>query len=96
MDVVLKFEAKGLQKMKDVLLKDDSVSRASVTFKDAGFIGKEGYYCYISGLEEQCKKAVELTKGVAVVVEGNEKEEVIVKIKDEESRATEGLGGIFG
>ena len=96
MEVVLKFEAKDLQKLKDVLLKDDSVSRASMTFKDAGFIGKQGYYCYISGVEEQCKKAVELVKGMAAAVEGDEKEQVIKKIKEEESKATEGLGGIFG
>ncbi|TAL46741.1 hypothetical protein EPN87_04520 [archaeon] len=96
MEVVLKFEAKDLQKMKDLLLKDETVNRASMTFKEAGFIGKQGYYCYISGLDGQCKKAVELSKGIAAVADDKEKGEVIGKIKEEESRATEGLGGIFG
>jgi len=54
------------------------------------------YICYISGLDEQCKKAVELAKDLSAPIEGNEKQEVISKIKEEESKATEGLGGIFG
>ena len=96
MEIVLKFESKDLQKIKDILLKDDSVSRASMTFKDASFIGEKGYYCSLSGTEEQCKKAVEITKELAKEVIGAEKEKVIAKIKEEENKAIEGMGGIFG
>ncbi len=96
MEIVLKFESKNLQKVKDVLLKDDSVSRASMTFKDASFVNEKGYYCYISGTDEQCKKAMELSKELTKEISGEEKQKVILKIKEEENKAIEGMGGIFG
>jgi|GEM_PF-505877 hypothetical protein len=106
MEIVLSIEQKNLQKVKDILLKDDVVSRASIVFKEAkGLTGKEGFYCYISGLEEQCKKALEKVKikdkktgeliELAKEVNGKEKEEVVRKIKEEENKALEGFGGIF-
>ncbi len=96
MEIVLKFEAKNLNKIKDFLFKDDSVSRASMTFKDGSFVGEQGYYCYMSGRDDQCQKAVELTKELAKEISGAEKEKVISAIKEEENRAIEGMGGIFG
>lgn len=96
MEVVLKLESKDLQKIKDVLLKDDFVSRASLTFKDGSFVNEKGYYCYISGTDEQCKKALELTKELAKEVSSSEKGKVIAKIKEEENKAIEGMGSIFG
>ena len=107
MEVVLSIEMKNLQKVKDILLKDDIVSRASIIFKDAkGITGKEGYYCYVSGLDEQCKKALDNMKvkdekagettELAKEVKDKEKVDVINKIKEEENRAMEGFGGIFG
>ncbi len=56
-------EMSKLQKVKEILLKDELVSRASIVFKDAKMLtGKEGHYCYISGLEEQCDKALKILK----------------------------------
>jgi hypothetical protein len=106
MEIVLSMEQKNLQKVKDILLKDDVVSRASIVFKEAkGLTGKEGFYCYLSGSEEQCKKALEKVKikdektsevtELAKEVSGKEKEEVVSKIKEEEDKALEGFGGIF-
>ncbi len=96
MEIVLKFESKDLQKLKDVLLKDDSVSRASMIFKDGSFINTKGYFCYISGTEEQVKKSEEITKDIAKKAEEKEKDELVKKIKEEESKAQEGFGAIFG
>ena len=96
MELVLAFEAKDLQKVKDVLLKDDVISRASLTFKEGSIIGKQVYYCYLSGTDEQCKKAIELSKSLAKEVKGREKEDLIAKIKEEERKASEGMGSIFG
>lgn len=106
MELVLKMETKDYQKVKDVLLKDDSVSRASISFKEGSIIGKEGYYCYLSGSEEQCKKALDLVKQknektgevieLAKEVIGKEKEELINKINEEEDKAIEGFGNIMG
>ncbi len=96
MEVVLKFDKKDLQRVKEILLKDEVVSRASIIFKEGEIIGEENYYCYISGLEEQCKRALELTKDIAKEAEKEEKNKVIEKIKEEEERANEGFGAIFG
>ena len=106
MEIVLSIEQKNFQKVKEILLKDDVVSRASIIFKEAkGLTGKEGFYCYISGSEEQCKNALERVKienektgevlEIAKEVSGDEKEEVMRKIKEEENKALEGFGGIF-
>ena len=96
MEIVLQLESKNLQKVKDVLLKDDTVSRASIVFKEGkSLIGKEGYYCYISGGEEHCKRAVELSKDIAKEAEGKDKTKVIKKIKEEQDKAAEGFGSIF-
>jgi len=98
MEVVMSIETKNLQKVKDVLLKDDAVSRASITFKEASaYGGKSGhYYCYMSGLEEQCKRAIELAKDLAKELKKKEKEDLVKKIKEEEQKASEAFGGIFG
>jgi hypothetical protein len=95
MEIVLLIETKNYQKARDALLKDDVVSRASVTFKEGSFIRKKDYYCYISGLDEQCKRAIELSKDLAKEVTGKEKDEVINKIKEEENKAIESMGSIF-
>lgn len=96
MEVVLKFDAKDLQKVKDILLKDDITSRASITFKDGKFVNLDGYFCYFSGTEEQAKRAKELTKEVAKEAEQKESSAVIQKIKEEEQQAQSGFGAIFG
>jgi len=97
MEIVLQTESKNLQKLKEVLLKDDVVSRASIVFKEGkSLINKEGYFCYISGTEEQCKRALEMSKDIAKEAEKKDRNEAIQKIKEEQDKAAEGFGGIFG
>jgi len=102
MEIVIKMKTEDYQKVRELLLKDDTVSRASIVFKDVKEFGdEEGYYCYVSGLEEQCKKALELIKDeegnmLAEEVEGEKKEKIIDKIKEEGDKADEAFGGIFG
>ena len=99
MEIVLKIKKENLQKVKDLLLKDDTVSRGSVTFKESKSLGFKGnkYLCYISGMEEACNKAKELTKDSAEIVsKKEEEEEIIKKIKEEEESAMSGFGNIFG
>jgi hypothetical protein len=108
MEIVLHMKMDNYEKMKNKLLKDDLVSRASITFKEAKVVdeSKEGYYCYISGTEEQCKKALCMIKAknpktgeefiYAEEVSGEEKDKVIERIKGEEDKASEAFGGIFG
>lgn len=95
MEILLQTETKNYSKLRDVLLKDDLVSRASILFKEAKTLSDmEGYLCYISGTEEQCKKALEIIKDL--VKEIKDKEKIINKIKEEENKAQEGFGEIFG
>ncbi|MEM5836512.1 MAG: hypothetical protein QW451_02035 [Candidatus Aenigmatarchaeota archaeon] len=98
MEIVLWLEQKNLQNVKDALLKDDEISRASIIFKEAKTLtNKQGYYCYISGTEEQCKKVLEKIKEkeIAKRVEEEEEKSVIQKIKEESEKADVGFGFIF-
>jgi len=98
MEVVFKIKKQNLQKVKDMFLKDDVISKASIVFKEAkglGFTG-DNYYCYVSGVEEACKKAKELIKDLGELAKKEEEKKVIDKIKEEEESAISGFGGIFG
>lgn len=96
MEIVLHFKSENFAKGKDALLSDDVVGRASLTFKEGSFIGKDGYFCYLSGTEGQCKKALELVKDLAEEVEDETKLQLISKIKEEEEKAVSGFGDILG
>ncbi len=96
MEIVFLADSKDTSKIKDMLSADPLVSLASLIFKDGKSLGKEGFYVYISGLDSQCQKALELTKDIVKVLEGDEKEEIISKIKDEQMKSIEGFGGVFG
>ncbi|MEM7821627.1 MAG: hypothetical protein QXX38_02340 [Candidatus Aenigmatarchaeota archaeon] len=96
MDIVIFVETKNYQRLREILLGDDVVSRASLIFKDAKILtGREGYFCYISGTEEQCKKVLGLVKGLAKEIKDKEKDDIINKIREEEETATRGFGYIF-
>lgn len=102
MEIVLHIEGKEFTNFKEKLLRDEIVNRASIVFKDAKQFGKDsGYFCILSGTEDRCKRAIELTKDkdgneLAVEVADKEKEEILKKVKEEENKAIEGFGGIFG
>jgi hypothetical protein len=93
MEIVLKIRKENLQKVKDILLTDDTVSRASLIFKETKSLGFKDneYFCYISGLEEACNKAKELTKKLAEISNKKEESDVIKKIKEEEESAMSGF-----
>ncbi len=95
MDLLLEFEKENLARIKEILLNDDVVSRASIVFKDGSMLGYDDkYFCYVYGTEEQIKRAKELVKDLAKASE--HKEEIIKKIKEEEEKANVGFGAIFG
>jgi len=98
MEVVLKIKKQNLQKVKDLFLKDDTISRASVVFKEAKTLGLTGddYYCYISGIDNACEKAKKSVKDLAEIVKKNDEKKIIEKIKVEEESAMSGFGSIFG
>jgi hypothetical protein len=105
MEVVLHATEGNYTKLKERFLLDETVNRASMTFKDAAQYGlKGGYVLIVNGTDERCKKALELAKDkvdgndmeLAIEVVGKEKEEILRRIKEEEEKAAEGFGSIFG
>lgn len=96
MEIVLHVEAKNLSKVKEVLGKDDLVSRASMTWRSGSVIGKSDYFCLLSGSDEQCRRAVEIVKEIAKEADKPDAEAFAAKIREEEEAAGAGLGGIFG
>lgn len=98
MEVVFKIKKQDLQKVKNVILKDEVVSKASIIFKESGGLGLKGndYYCYISGLEETCNKAKGLMKNLGKIASKRDTEKVIAQIKSEEESAMTGFSSIFG
>lgn len=95
MELVLYAEKDAGEKLMNILLKDDIVSRANVISRDAGILGKSGVYIRIIGSEEQCERALELAKDLAVEVKGEEREEVLTILKNEDERMLSGFSGIF-
>jgi len=64
MEVILHTDGNNYKKIKEKLLSDEIVNRASIVFKEATQFGKEsGYLCVVTGDEERCKRALELAKG---------------------------------
>ena len=106
MDIVLHVEnGEAFRKIKDKMLADETVNRASIVFKDAKmYTQKAGSLIVISGTEDKLKAAAAIAdaeklpdgKPAAVELEAGEKEEILRKLKEEEDRAIEGMGGIFG
>jgi len=95
--VVFFIEKENTNKVKDIV-NQDPIGRQSITFRDNIALGldKEGNYLLIDGAEEACKEAQEKLKDLAEELKGEEKEEVITKMKELEESAMEGFGGIFG
>jgi len=96
-EIILKVKPENVDRVRNILLSDDMVSRANVLVRDAkSLIGGEGYYVRIIGTDEQCNRASELVKDIVEEVKGEEKERVSAKFEEEGEAAAEGFGRIFG
>ncbi|MCX8187385.1 MAG: hypothetical protein N3F65_02100 [Nitrososphaeria archaeon] len=95
MALVLYADREKAEKLREILLKDDLVSRANVILKDAKMMDKEGFYIRILGDEKQCERALELSKGLAEEVTGEEKEKILNLMKKEDEEMLSGFSGIF-
>lgn len=95
MEVVLYAERETAEKLREILLKDEVVSRANVLFKDAKPLDKEGFYVRILGSEEQCKRALKLSRDLAEEVSGKEKEKVLKALRSEDEEMLSGFSRVF-
>jgi hypothetical protein len=82
----------------DQLLKDDLVSRQSITVRDAAALSMEGKetYVLIEGSEEALEKADELFEEVGEKLKGTDAETIYNNIKEKEAEAEGGMGLLFG
>lgn len=82
----------------DQLLKDDLVSRQSITVRDAAALSMKGKetYVLIEGSEEALEKADDLFKEAGDKLEGKDVESIFKTIKDKELEAEGGMGLLFG
>ncbi|KAA0007565.1 MAG: hypothetical protein FE037_02695 [Thermoplasmata archaeon] len=83
----------------DEVLKDDLVSRQSITTRDASSldIDKDVVYVKIEGSEEGIKRAEELFKEFSAKKLGEkEAEEINKKMEAQDESAALGLGNVFG
>ncbi len=92
MELIFRIENENYKKVRELLLKDEIASKASLTFREGNEFGVEGYVCLVSGPEEYCKRVKELIKDFATEIED---EEIIKKIREKEKVAIEGLGNLF-
>ena len=86
----------NMRKAEEILKKDDIASRQSIMIRDAKSLGfnEDGFYFLIDGDEHGVNRAKELIKDLAAETKNADK--VRKKIKEEEEKAAEGFGGIFG
>lgn len=76
------------KRMEEEIKKDDLLSRQSLNFREIE--GK--YYLIVDGSEEAIEK---LKKDFGLKV-AQEREKILKKFEEEEDKAVEGFGGIFG
>lgn len=99
MDWITFVKKENVSKAEHAVKDDLSIaSRQSITIKDAKSldIEKDGSFFLISGSEEGIKNAKELMKDYSEDAKEDELNKAKEKIKEEEDKATEGFGGIFG
>ncbi len=97
MDAVYFISREKFQDVENALLKDDVLSRQSLTFRNAAIFGsKDDAICVkISGSDEAMDKAKELIGKNGKTVEGKEKEKILKQIAEEEDAVAQGFGAIF-
>lgn len=96
MEKILKTTKSNFEKVKELLLKDDQVSRISINFREGSIVGeKDIYFVYLQGPEEIVKKAIELTNHLTEQIDEESEKKIIEKLKEEESQAIEGFGNLF-
>lgn len=89
------FKTKNLEQLKQIILNDDILARASIIFKESSTLGEKEkfYFCLFSGTDNQCERAIHLLKDVAEI---SEDKAIVEKIKEEQENAAKGFGAIFG
>ena len=96
MRVVYLVPAENKAKAEDLLKKDDTVNRGSITIRSALSLDmeKDGYFIVYDGSDDAVKLADGLMKGLAEHYK--KAKDVLRKIDEQEDAAIEGFGNILG
>jgi hypothetical protein len=80
------------------ILKDDLISRQSISIRDASVLNieKDVRYVLIEGSDDAIKKAEEMFSEVGKKEDDEEAKNIYDKIKSEEGDVASGVGMIFG
>ena len=97
MYAIYKIKKEDIKKSEDVL-RDDIVSRQSITIRDASSISIDGdcRYILIEGKDEGIKRAEELFKDIGEKETEEKAIEIYNKLKTQEDEVAEGVGFVFG
>ncbi len=98
MDWIILVKGVNAKKAEEILKKDDVTSRLGITIRDAKMLdlSKDGSIFLIDGADEGVHRAKELIKDFVEKADEKELLKARHKIKEEQDRAAEGFGGIFG
>ena len=79
-------------------LKDDLVSRQSITIREAKVLGEdvEGTFLLVDGTEEAIGRAKEIFQGIGEALPEDKAKSVYEKFKAEEDAVAGGVGALFG
>jgi hypothetical protein len=95
--VIFSIPGENKNKAKEVL-KDDIISRQSITIREASAlkIEKDVQFILIEGESTALDRAKDMFKDLGSVEEGSAAEHIYAKFKEDEAGAAEGVGFIFG
>ena len=95
--IIISVPNENRNKIKEIL-RDDLVSRQSITQRDAGAlkIEKEVQFVLIEGEDAALERAKDLFKEVGELEGGQVAEDIYSKFKKDEEGAAAGVGFIFG
>jgi len=95
MEIVLFVKKENLNKVEEILKKNEKTSMLSILIREGKHFGYNDFIVYLSGLEEYIKIALEITKDFVEIAKEEEKNKIIEKLKEEEQKAFESFGEIF-
>lgn len=97
MKLIFKVEDEKKDEVNEIL-DEDPIARLSITMRSADSLGfdQEGSFLLLEGDEETCQEAEEELEGLAEKITGENKDEVIESIQEQEEKSMKGFGGVFG
>ena len=98
MDYIIFVKKENVQKAEGILRADTyEAAKESINVKDASTLGieAEGSFFYISGTDKGVEKCKEMIKEFVEEIEQEKLDQAKNKIKEEEEKAAEAMGGIF-